>query len=95
MLSMSSVSLSDARRVIEAGEAKVAELGQPSNIAVVDEGGNLVAHVRMEGAWRGSLDMSINKAFTPARSTSPRRTWPRTPSRVSSSTASTRPTTVG
>lgn len=34
------------------------------NIAVVDEGGNLVSHVRMDGAWIGSIDISINKAFT-------------------------------
>jgi uncharacterized protein GlcG (DUF336 family) len=36
----------------------------PSNIAVVDEGGNLVSHVRMDGAWIGSIDISIDKAFT-------------------------------
>lgn len=34
------------------------------NIAVVDEGANLLAHVRMDGAWIGSIDISINKAFT-------------------------------
>jgi uncharacterized protein GlcG (DUF336 family) len=34
------------------------------NIAVVDEGGNLVSHVRMDGAWIGSIDISINKAFS-------------------------------
>jgi len=59
-----SVTLAQARRVIEAGEAKAAEIGQPMNIAVVDTGGNLVAHVRMDGAWIGSIDIAINKAFT-------------------------------
>jgi uncharacterized protein GlcG (DUF336 family) len=34
------------------------------NIAVADTGGNLVAHVRMDGAWLGSIDIAINKAFT-------------------------------
>jgi uncharacterized protein GlcG (DUF336 family) len=34
------------------------------NIAVVDTGGNLVSHVRMDGAWIDSIDISINKAFT-------------------------------
>ena len=58
------VTLEDARRVIAAGEHKAAEIGQPMNIAVVDEGGNLVAHVRMDGAWIGSIDISINKAWT-------------------------------
>jgi uncharacterized protein GlcG (DUF336 family) len=58
------VTLADARRVIEAGEKKASEIKQPMNIAVVDAGGNLVAHVRMDGAWLGSIDISINKAFT-------------------------------
>lgn len=56
--------LEDARRVIVAAEKKAQQLGQPMNIAVADEGGNLVAHVRMGGAWLGSIDISINKAFT-------------------------------
>ncbi|MCI0571666.1 MAG: heme-binding protein [Myxococcaceae bacterium] len=56
--------LEDARRVIAAAEKKAQELGQPMNIAVADEGGNLVSHVRMDGAWIGSIDISINKAFT-------------------------------
>ena len=58
------VTLEDARRVIAAAEKKAAEIGQPMNIAVADEGGNLVAHVRMDNAWLGSIDISINKAYT-------------------------------
>jgi uncharacterized protein GlcG (DUF336 family) len=58
------MTLADARRVIAAAEKKAAEIGQPMNIAVVDEGGNLVSHVRMDGAWLGSINISINKAFT-------------------------------
>ena len=58
------MTLADARRVIEAAERKAAEIGQPMNIAVVDAGGNLVAHVRMDRAWIGSVDISINKAWT-------------------------------
>src|ERR1700733_14957944 len=58
------VTLNEARRVIAAAEKKAAEIPQPMNIAVVDEGGNLVSHVRMDGAWIGSIDISINKAFT-------------------------------
>ena len=64
MHSVSTVSLDDARRVIAAGEAAADDAGQPSNIAVVDAGGNLVAHIRMDGAWLGSIDISIDKAFT-------------------------------
>ncbi len=59
-----SVSLEDAQRVIAAGQAKADEIGSLSNVAVVDAGGNLVAHIRMDNAWLGSIDISINKAFT-------------------------------
>jgi uncharacterized protein GlcG (DUF336 family) len=58
------ITLEDARRVILAAEHKADEIGQPMNIAVVDEGGNLVAHVRMDRAWIGSVDIAINKAWT-------------------------------
>src|ERR1700686_3366950 len=58
------VTLHEARRIIGAAEKKAAEIRQPMNIAVVDEGGNLVSHVRMDGAWIGSIDIAINKAFT-------------------------------
>jgi uncharacterized protein GlcG (DUF336 family) len=62
--SQGTVSLDDARRVIAAGEDRAREIGQPQNIAVVDAGGNLISHIRMDGAWIGSVDISINKAFT-------------------------------
>jgi uncharacterized protein GlcG (DUF336 family) len=58
------VTLEAARRVIAAAEQKALEIGQPMNIAVADAGGNLVAHVRMDGAWIGSIDISIKKAWT-------------------------------
>jgi len=59
-----SVDLADARRFIAAGERKATELGIPYNIAVADAGGGLVAHVRMDGAWLGSVDIAINKAWS-------------------------------
>jgi len=34
------------------------------NIAIVDAGANLLAFARMDGAWLGSLDISIKKAKT-------------------------------
>ena len=64
MRQLPSASLDDARRVIAAGEDKAREIGRPMNIAVVDAGGDLVSHIRMDGAWLGSIDISINKAFT-------------------------------
>ena len=58
------IALEDARRIIAAAEKKAGGIGQPMNIAVADAGGNLVAHVRMDGAWVGSVDISIKKAWT-------------------------------
>ena len=56
--------LADARRIIDAAEKKAIEIGQPMNIAVVDEGANLMSHIRMDNAWIGSINIAINKAFT-------------------------------
>ena len=58
------ITLADARRIIAAAEQEAEKQGQPMNVAVVDAGGNLVAHVRMDGAWMGSVDISIKKAWT-------------------------------
>src|SRR6202046_5871825 len=58
------VSLADARRGRAGAEKKAAEIGQPMNIAIADEGGNIVSHVRMDGAWIGSVDISQKKAYT-------------------------------
>jgi uncharacterized protein GlcG (DUF336 family) len=56
--------LADARRIIDTAEKKAVEIGQPMNIAVVDEGANLISHIRMDNAWIGSINIAINKAFT-------------------------------
>src|SRR5579871_3637819 len=61
---INTLTLGDAREMIAAGERKAQDLGIPYNIAVVDAGGALISHVRMDGAWLGSIDISIHKAFT-------------------------------
>lgn len=58
------IKLADARRIIAAAEKKAEEIKQPMNIAVVDEGGNLIAFERMENAWLGSIDIAQKKAWT-------------------------------
>jgi uncharacterized protein GlcG (DUF336 family) len=60
------VTLEEAERIIEAAQEKAREIGQPMNIAVVDNGRDLKAFARMEDAWLGSIDIAINKAFTSA-----------------------------
>jgi uncharacterized protein GlcG (DUF336 family) len=61
---LASVTLEGARRAISAGERKATELEVPYNIAVVDAGGGLIAHARMDGAWLGSVEIAIDKAWT-------------------------------
>lgn len=56
--------LSDAKRMLEAGEAKARSIGIPYNIAVVDAGGALIAFTRQDGALIGSIDLAIGKAVT-------------------------------
>jgi uncharacterized protein GlcG (DUF336 family) len=58
------ITLDQAKRIIAAGEREAQNQGQPMNIAVVDAGGNLVAFHRMDGAWLGSVDIAIKKAWT-------------------------------
>jgi uncharacterized protein GlcG (DUF336 family) len=61
---MTAITLSAATKVVEAATAKAAEIGQPMNIAVVDDGGHLVAFARMDGAIKASIDISTKKART-------------------------------
>ncbi|WP_026966930.1 GlcG/HbpS family heme-binding protein [Algoriphagus terrigena] len=59
-----SITLENAEKAIAAAKAKAVEIDTKMNIAVVDAGANLVAFARMDGAWLGSLDISIKKAKT-------------------------------
>jgi uncharacterized protein GlcG (DUF336 family) len=61
---MATLDLKQARTVVEAALEKAAELDTLMNVAVVDAGGNLKAFDRMDGAWLGSIDISIKKART-------------------------------
>ena len=58
------LTLQAAERVLAAASKKAVELGTRMDIAVVDAGGNLKAFVRMDGAWLGSIDISMRKART-------------------------------
>ena len=93
--SQGTVSLEDARRVTAAAEECAREIGQPQNIAVVDAGGNLVSHVRMDGAWIGSVDIAINKAYTARAFDLPTADLAANSSPEASSTASRSPTRAG
>jgi uncharacterized protein GlcG (DUF336 family) len=58
------ISAEQAQDAIKAAEARAAEIDTKMDIAVVDAGGNLKAFLRMDGAWRGSIDIAIRKART-------------------------------
>lgn len=58
------ITLEQAQKMIVAAQAKAKAIDTKMNIAVVDAGANLVAFARMDGAWLGSLDISIKKAKT-------------------------------
>lgn len=61
---MADITLEKAREAVSAGIQKSKELGFKMNVAVVDAGANLKAFARMDGAWLGSIDISIKKART-------------------------------
>lgn len=70
---MAHVTLNNARLTLEGAEAVVAaakahamRTGVPMNIAVVDDGGHLMAFARMDGAKLSSVDIAINKAVAAA-----------------------------
>lgn len=58
------ITLEQAEKVISVAKEKSKAIETKMNIAVVDAGANLVAFSRMDGAWLGSLDISIKKAKT-------------------------------
>jgi uncharacterized protein GlcG (DUF336 family) len=58
------LSLEGAQAIVAAALAKATAHDLKMNIAVVDAGANLKAFARMDGAWLGSIDISIKKAKT-------------------------------
>ncbi len=58
------ITLAQAQKIIAVAQEKSKAIDTKMNIAIVDAGANLVAFARMDGAWLGSLDISIKKAKT-------------------------------
>ncbi len=63
-----SMTLDKAKKIIETAKQKAQEMNIPENIAVVDEGGNLVAFERMDGAMILGVSIAQDKAYTAAGS---------------------------
>jgi len=53
-----------AQKMADAAVAKARELGVTENVAILDDGGNLKAFSRMDGAPIPTIEMAQNKAYT-------------------------------
>ena len=60
------LTLSQARAVMVAAEARASAIGVPVIVAVVDAGVHLKAFTRMDDAVLGSIDIALKKARTSA-----------------------------
>jgi len=58
--------MEDAQVALEACRKKAIDIGIPMDIAVTDDGGNLLAFERMDGALVGCIQIAIDKAYTSA-----------------------------
>lgn len=58
------VTLNQAETIVKAAMAKAKQIGVSMNIAVVDEGANLMLFYRMDDAMLGCADIAIKKAKT-------------------------------
>src|ERR1700676_3114458 len=60
------LTLEGAEAVLAAAKAHAARMAVPMNIAIVDDGGHLIAFARMDGAKISSVDIAITKAHAAA-----------------------------
>jgi uncharacterized protein GlcG (DUF336 family) len=70
-----SIDLATAQRAVDAAAKKATELGLKMCIAVSDEGGDLKAFQRMDGAPKLSIQIAEDKAFTAASYSMPTHVW--------------------
>ncbi|MCR8923113.1 heme-binding protein [Dasania sp. GY-MA-18] len=66
MKTVAKLTLDDARIMMAAAEKKALAIGVDMDIAIVDDGGNLLMFQRMDGARITSIHIAIDKAFTAA-----------------------------
>ena len=59
-----SISLELAQKMVDAAVAKAREIGVSENVVILDDGGNLKAFGRMDGAPIPTIEMAQNKAYT-------------------------------
>jgi uncharacterized protein GlcG (DUF336 family) len=71
LIEKNSISSELAQRMVDAALVKATAIGVAENVAVVDDGGNLKAFARMDGAPILSIEISQHKAYTAPRLDSP------------------------
>src|SRR5438309_10207348 len=59
-----SISSELAQKMVDKAVAKAREIGVSENVAILDEGGNLKAFSRMDGASIPTIEIAQNKAYT-------------------------------
>ena len=59
-----SISFELAQKMVDAAVAKAREIGVSENVVILDDGGNLKAFGRMDGAPLPTIEMAQNKAYT-------------------------------
>src|ERR1700722_9904093 len=59
-----SISSELAQKMVEKAVAKAREIGVSKNVAILDDGGNLKAFSRMDGAPMPTIEIALNKAYT-------------------------------
>jgi uncharacterized protein GlcG (DUF336 family) len=66
VLQAQKLSSAEVEIILTACRKKSREIGMPMDIAVMDEGGNLLHFERMDGAIVGGIALAIDKAYTAA-----------------------------
>jgi len=84
-----SISSELAQKMVDEAVAKARKIGVSENVAILDDGGNLKAFSRMDGAPIISIEIAQNKAYTAlfgvstqtfsTLSKATRRFWPASP----------------
>ncbi len=64
LMNKHSISFELAQKMVDAAVAKAREIGVSENVVILDDGGNLKAFGRMDGAPIPTIEMAQNKAYT-------------------------------
>ena len=75
MRKISKLELEDVKIILAGAEAEARRIGVDMDVAVVDDGGNLLGFWRMDRAKVTSIEIAISKAFTSAGTRKPTREY--------------------